>query len=160
MLIFESCLSSISSKITSSSLIITLFKALFFYFSVRDALVTSSVNCLTSFLSGFVIFTVLGYMAEMRKQNVDDVAKDAGNIAIHTKVFCIYFLAVYSLLIFTLTSPFRPQLVVHHLCWSHSQHACCHVLCHHLLPHDHNVGSGQHGQSAHYSISGLLSFLF
>ncbi|KAM9319148.1 solute carrier family 6 member 4a isoform 2-T2 [Pholidichthys leucotaenia] len=44
----------------------------------KDALVTSSVNCLTSFLSGFVIFTVLGYMAEMRKQNVDDVAKDAG----------------------------------------------------------------------------------
>uniref|UniRef100_I3JMF2 Transporter n=1 Tax=Oreochromis niloticus TaxID=8128 RepID=I3JMF2_ORENI len=44
----------------------------------KDALVTSSVNCLTSFLSGFVIFTVLGYMAEMRQQNVDAVAKDAG----------------------------------------------------------------------------------
>lgn len=44
----------------------------------RDALVTSSVNCLTSFLSGFVIFTVLGYMAEMRQQDVDAVAKDAG----------------------------------------------------------------------------------
>lgn len=44
----------------------------------KDALMTSSVNCLTSFLSGFVIFTVLGYMAEMRNQNVDTVAKDAG----------------------------------------------------------------------------------
>lgn len=44
----------------------------------KDALVTSSVNCLTSFLSGFVIFTVLGYMAEMRKQGVETVAKDAG----------------------------------------------------------------------------------
>ncbi|KAM4627801.1 LOW QUALITY PROTEIN: solute carrier family 6 member 4a [Polymixia lowei] len=44
----------------------------------KDALVTSSVNCLTSFLSGFVIFTVLGYMAEMRQQEVDTVAKDAG----------------------------------------------------------------------------------
>ncbi|XP_056139102.1 sodium-dependent serotonin transporter-like [Lampris incognitus] len=44
----------------------------------KDALVTSSVNCLTSFLSGFVIFTVLGYMAEMRGQDVDAVAKDAG----------------------------------------------------------------------------------
>lgn len=36
------------------------------------------MNCLTSFLSGFVIFTVLGYMAEMRNQSVDTVAKDAG----------------------------------------------------------------------------------
>ncbi|XP_072557373.1 solute carrier family 6 member 4a [Paramormyrops kingsleyae] len=44
----------------------------------KDALVTSSINCLTSFLSGFVIFTVLGYMAEMRNQGVDHVAKDAG----------------------------------------------------------------------------------
>lgn len=44
----------------------------------RDALITSSVNCLTSFLSGFVIFTVLGYMAEMRQQGVETVAKDAG----------------------------------------------------------------------------------
>uniref|UniRef100_A0A8D2ZEW8 Transporter n=1 Tax=Scophthalmus maximus TaxID=52904 RepID=A0A8D2ZEW8_SCOMX len=45
----------------------------------KDALITSSVNCLTSFLSGFVIFTVLGYMAEMRQQDVSAVAKeDAG----------------------------------------------------------------------------------
>ncbi|XP_035999565.1 solute carrier family 6 member 4b [Fundulus heteroclitus] len=44
----------------------------------RDAIVTSLVNCLTSFVSGFVIFTVLGYMAEMRKVEVEDVAKDKG----------------------------------------------------------------------------------
>lgn len=44
----------------------------------KDALVTSTVNCSTSFLSGFVIFTVLGYMAEMRQKDVADVAKDAG----------------------------------------------------------------------------------
>lgn len=49
----------------------------------RDALITSSVNCLTSFLSGFVIFTVLGYMAEMRHQDVDAVAKDAGGRICH-----------------------------------------------------------------------------
>lgn len=44
----------------------------------RDALVTSVVNCMTSFVSGFVIFTVLGYMAEMRNEDVSEVAKDAG----------------------------------------------------------------------------------
>lgn len=43
-----------------------------------DAIVTSLVNCLTSFVSGFVIFAVLGYMAEMRKVKVEDVAKDKG----------------------------------------------------------------------------------
>lgn len=40
---------------------------------------TSTVNCLTSFLSGFVIFTVLGYMAEMRDVEVEDVARDKGS---------------------------------------------------------------------------------
>ncbi|KAB0393955.1 hypothetical protein E2I00_004399 [Balaenoptera physalus] len=44
----------------------------------QDALVTSVVNCVTSFVSGFVIFTVLGYMAEMRNEDVSEVAKDAG----------------------------------------------------------------------------------
>ncbi|XP_041948186.1 sodium-dependent serotonin transporter-like [Alosa sapidissima] len=44
----------------------------------RDALVGSWVNCLTSFLSGFVIFTVLGYMAELRKQDIESVARDTG----------------------------------------------------------------------------------
>lgn len=49
-------------------------------FHSRDALVTSVVNCMTSFVSGFVIFTVLGYMAEMRNEDVSEVAKDAGRI--------------------------------------------------------------------------------
>lgn len=50
-----------------------------FGFYCRDALVTSAVNCMTSFVSGFVIFTVLGYMAEMRNEDVSEVAKDTGN---------------------------------------------------------------------------------
>ncbi|GCC32759.1 solute carrier family 6 member 4a isoform X1 [Chiloscyllium punctatum] len=44
----------------------------------KDALVISAVNCLTSFMSGCVMFTVLGYMAEKRNEEVADVAKDTG----------------------------------------------------------------------------------
>jgi len=41
----------------------------------RDAIITSVVNCLTSFLAGFVVFSVLGYMAHEMKVKVKDVAK-------------------------------------------------------------------------------------
>lgn len=39
----------------------------------RDALLTSSINCLTSFLAGFVIFSVLGYMAHIQNVGIDEV---------------------------------------------------------------------------------------
>lgn len=39
----------------------------------RDALLTSSINCLTSFLAGFVIFSVLGYMAQVQNVDIDKV---------------------------------------------------------------------------------------
>lgn len=45
-------------------------------------MVTSAVNCLSSFVSGFVIFTVLGYMAEMRDVAVEDVARDKGGCSV------------------------------------------------------------------------------
>ena len=48
------------------------------FFLNSDAIVTSLVNCLTSFVSGFVIFTVLGHMAEKRQVEVEDVARDKG----------------------------------------------------------------------------------
>lgn len=35
-------------------------------------------------MSGFVIFTVLGYMAEMRNEDVSEVAKDTGRLTFHT----------------------------------------------------------------------------
>ena len=39
----------------------------------RDALLTSSINCLTSFLAGFVIFSVIGYMAKIQNVDIDKV---------------------------------------------------------------------------------------
>ena len=41
----------------------------------RDCLVTSLVNSLTSFFSGFVIFTYLGYMANYQDREIDTVAE-------------------------------------------------------------------------------------
>ncbi|KAK7088378.1 hypothetical protein V1264_022303 [Littorina saxatilis] len=47
----------------------------------RDALITSATNCLTSFLAGFVVFSVLGYMAHAQHRSVKDVARqDVGLI--------------------------------------------------------------------------------
>uniref|UniRef100_A0A8B9CX42 Transporter n=1 Tax=Anser brachyrhynchus TaxID=132585 RepID=A0A8B9CX42_9AVES len=76
----------------------------------RDALVTSAVNCLTSFLSGFVIFTVLGYMAEMRDVEVEDVARDKGPSllfitypeAIANMVGSTFFAVIFFLMMITL----------------------------------------------------------
>jgi len=43
---------------------------------VRDAVITSSINCLTSFLAGFVIFSVLGYMAKVQNKSIDKVGSE------------------------------------------------------------------------------------
>ncbi|KAK3084699.1 hypothetical protein FSP39_017685 [Pinctada imbricata] len=44
----------------------------------RDALVTSMINCLTSFFSGFVIFMLLGYMSETTNVPIEKVAAEGG----------------------------------------------------------------------------------
>lgn len=41
-----------------------------------DCLVTASVNSLTSFYSGFVIFTYLGYMAHSMDKEIQNVASE------------------------------------------------------------------------------------
>lgn len=51
-----------------------------FPFLNRDALLTSAVNSATSFLSGFVIFSVLGYMAHRSNVEVKDVATEGKNL--------------------------------------------------------------------------------
>ena len=45
-----------------------------FYFR-RDALITAGINCFTSFMAGFVVFSVLGYMALKQNVEVKDVAE-------------------------------------------------------------------------------------
>ncbi|KAI8436469.1 hypothetical protein MSG28_010039 [Choristoneura fumiferana] len=51
----------------------------------RDALITSSINCLTSFLAGFVIFSVLGYMAHVQHKSIEEVGLEGPGL-----VFIVY----------------------------------------------------------------------
>ncbi|KAK6740779.1 hypothetical protein RB195_008930 [Necator americanus] len=50
-----------------------------------DALITSAINCATSFLSGFVIFSVLGYMSCKSGKPIDSVAQEGPGL-----VFVVY----------------------------------------------------------------------
>lgn len=50
-----------------------LFFVLFAWDIRSDALLTSSINLATSLLAGFVIFAVLGYMAEIRNVSIDQL---------------------------------------------------------------------------------------
>ncbi|XP_078339174.1 sodium- and chloride-dependent glycine transporter 1-like isoform X3 [Crassostrea virginica] len=50
-------------------------------FCLRDALIVPLIDCLTSFFSGFVIFTVLGAMAKAKGVEVADVATGGTGLA-------------------------------------------------------------------------------
>uniref|UniRef100_A0A7N6C0H5 Transporter n=1 Tax=Anabas testudineus TaxID=64144 RepID=A0A7N6C0H5_ANATE len=58
----------------------------------RDAILTSTVNCITSFFSGFAIFSVLGYMAYKQGVKIEDVATEGAGL-----VFIIYPEAISTL---------------------------------------------------------------
>ncbi|XP_055531694.1 sodium-dependent dopamine transporter isoform X2 [Wyeomyia smithii] len=55
----------------------------------KDALLTSFINSATSFIAGFVIFSVLGYMAHASGQNIEDVATEGPGL-----VFVVYPAAI------------------------------------------------------------------
>ncbi|KAM5264546.1 sodium-dependent dopamine transporter [Ctenodactylus gundi] len=58
----------------------------------RDAILTTSINSLTSFSSGFVVFSFLGYMAQKHNVPIGDVAKDGPGL-----IFVIYPEAIATL---------------------------------------------------------------
>ncbi|KAL1490958.1 hypothetical protein ABEB36_011627 [Hypothenemus hampei] len=55
----------------------------------KDALLTSFINSATSFVSGFVIFSVLGYMAHATGRSITDVATEGPGL-----VFIVYPAAI------------------------------------------------------------------
>lgn len=58
----------------------------------RDALLTSMVNCMTSFFSGFVIFMILGYMSQHSNLPISEVATQGPGL-----VFVVYPEAIATL---------------------------------------------------------------
>ncbi|XP_070575280.1 sodium-dependent noradrenaline transporter-like isoform X2 [Ptychodera flava] len=58
----------------------------------KDALITSSINCLTSFFSGFAIFAVLGYMSLKDGVDISEVATEGPGL-----VFVVYPEAIATL---------------------------------------------------------------
>lgn len=61
----------------------------FVFFFCRDALLTSFINSATSFCAGFVIFSVLGYMAHASGQSIEAVATEGPGL-----VFIVYPAAI------------------------------------------------------------------
>lgn len=66
---------------------------LFFSFLCRDAILVPCVDCITSFFSGFVIFTVLGFMAKEKNVSVEKVV-DGGkqNCTFNTFITSLFIL--------------------------------------------------------------------
>lgn len=74
-----------------------------------DAIITSSINCLTSFIAGFVTFSILGYMAKKLNKDIETVATDGPGLvfivypeAIATMYGSVFFSIIYFLMLITL----------------------------------------------------------
>ena len=75
----------------------------------RDCLITASVNSITSFYSGFVIFTYLGYMAHSMGKEIQNVAREGYGLvfqvypeAISTLPFAKFWSLLFFVMLLTL----------------------------------------------------------
>ncbi|CAG2102584.1 unnamed protein product [Medioppia subpectinata] len=75
----------------------------------RDCLITACVNSLTSFYSGFVIFTYLGYMAQSMNKEIQNVASEGYGLvfqvypeAISTLPFAKFWSLLFFIMLLTL----------------------------------------------------------
>ncbi|CAL8129654.1 unnamed protein product [Orchesella dallaii] len=60
----------------------------------RDAIITSTINCLTSFLAGFVIFSVVGHMSKIQNKKIDELGIDGPGL-----IFIVYPEAIASMVV-------------------------------------------------------------
>ncbi|CAI2726292.1 unnamed protein product [Schistosoma spindalis] len=75
----------------------------------KDAMITSFINCATSFVSGFVVFSVLGYMCFRMGKTMEDVANEGPGLvfiaypeAIATLAGSTFWAIIFMLMLITL----------------------------------------------------------
>lgn len=80
-----------------------------FHLSKRDAIITSTVNCLTSFVAGFVTFSILGFMSKKLNKEISSVVADGPGLvfivypeAISTMYGSVYFSILFFVMLITL----------------------------------------------------------
>ena len=61
-----------------------------FFYIPSDSILVPVINCLTSLYAGFVIFSVLGFMATQKGVTIDEVA-DSGMLGYKDIVICDSF---------------------------------------------------------------------
>lgn len=124
---------------STSTYIISLFLLLYFFLFISlhfsDALLTSSINSATSFLAGFVIFSVLGYMSCKSGKPIEKVAQEGEALIDDTKIPLVGTIL-----------PFRARVGVCCLPGSHCNYAGFNCLGPHFLPYAINIRSGQFGK--------------
>ncbi|KAL4224062.1 hypothetical protein ACF0H5_017519 [Mactra antiquata] len=74
-----------------------------------DAMVTAIINCFTSLMAGFVVFSVLGYMGHILNKAVEDLAEEGPGLvfyvypeAISTLTGSVFWAIIFFLLLITL----------------------------------------------------------
>ncbi|XP_017494709.1 PREDICTED: sodium-dependent serotonin transporter-like, partial [Rhagoletis zephyria] len=75
----------------------------------RDAILTSSINCLTSFIAGFVTFSILGFMSKKLNKDISTVVADGPGLvfvvypeAISTMYGSVFFSILFFVMLITL----------------------------------------------------------
>ena len=61
----------------------------FHHNSYRDVIIFTVTNSMTSILSGFVIFSILGYMAHIQGVSIDKVAEEGPGLAFIVYAFSL-----------------------------------------------------------------------
>lgn len=85
-------------------------KFVFYFLFFSDCLITTAVNCFTSFFSGFVIFTYLGFMSHKQHKPISSVATE-GELLVRNHIAKRYSYSIINIIIIIIAICLGPGLV-------------------------------------------------